>query len=311
MIWLLLGLASAHPLAPSVLRLSETETTVEAVFRTPRVRVAGTEVTPVLPCEVSSGPASRGIEGAVETRWTLACSSLVGRTAGVDGLEQAGTNALIDVRTSAGTDTVLLAGAQARYTIPPARRVGAVAADHLWLGFWHLLEGFDHLLFVLGLVVLVPVRRLVHAVTAFTLGHGCSLAAATLGFVSVPQGPVEVLIALSLMVVAAEVLRGGESVLGRFPWLVCVPFGLLHGLGFASALAATGLTGGSVLGALLGFNVGIELAQLGVVGLALAAGRLVGKPRGRVLAAAGWAGGGLAAMWVIERVVAVVRVGLG
>ena len=141
-----------------------------------------------------------------------------------------------------------------------------MAAAYLWLGVEHILFGVDHLLFVLALIILVRGwKRIALTVTAFTVAHSITLAAATLGFVNVPGPPVEAAIALSIALVAVEIVnsaRGRESLTARLPWLVAFAFGLLHGLGFAGALSEVGLPGHAIPVALLFFNIGVELGQL-------------------------------------------------
>jgi hydrogenase/urease accessory protein HupE len=146
-----------------------------------------------------------------------------------------------------------------------------VVASYAALGVEHILRGVDHLLFVLGLVLLVRGRReILWTITAFTLGHSVTLALATLGVVNAPTRLVEALIAASIVVVALELTRGrdlvddaarGLSLLLRRPWLVAFTFGLLHGFGFAGALAQIGLPRGEIPLAVLSFNLGIELGQ--------------------------------------------------
>ena len=142
---------------------------------------------------------------------------------------------------------------------------------YLLLGVDHILTGVDHLLFVLALMLLVQgLRSMVITITAFTLAHSLTLAGATLGFVHVPGPPVEAVIALSIAFVAAEILRrsrGKPGLTARYPWSIAFTFGLLHGFGFAGALAEIGLPQGSIPIALLFFNVGIELGQLLFVAL--------------------------------------------
>ena len=156
-----------------------------------------------------------------------------------------------------------------------------VARTYTVLGIEHILSGVDHLLFVLALVMLVRgTRRLVATITAFTLAHSLTLAAASLGFVSVPGPPVEATIALSIMFVAAEIVRarqGRPGLTQRYPWLVAFSFGLLHGLGFAGALAEVGLPPLSIPLALLFFNVGVEIGQL------LFVAAVLGRDGGRAL----------------------------
>lgn len=187
--------------------------------------------------------------------------------------------------------------------------------DYLTLGFEHIAGGLDHLAFVAGLLLLLVAagterrwRRLVGAITAFTLGHSLSLGAATLGLPAPGGAPVEVLIALSVVVLAAEVVhtwRGAPGLAARHPALIAAAFGLLHGLGFAGALAELGLPGQAVALPLLGFNLGVELGQLVAVAvLLLIAGAFAPLLRDRGRSAglvAAYALGITAAAWTIQR----------
>jgi hydrogenase/urease accessory protein HupE len=183
------------------------------------------------------------------------------------------------------------------------------------LGIGHILLGFDHLLFVLALLLLVDgTRRLIMTITAFTIAHSITLVFATLGFVSVPGPPVEAMIALSIVFVASEIIHGRQGRPGltqRYPWVVAFAFGLLHGLGFAGALAEVGLPQASIPLALLFFNVGVEIGQLlfiAAVLLLLALGRRVlamtgrHEPPGWLWRLPPYAIGGMASYWVFERV---------
>ncbi|HVY36519.1 MAG TPA: HupE/UreJ family protein [Polyangia bacterium] len=206
---------------------------------------------------------------------------------------------------SAGTPEVrVYGGAASRW-----RALRAIAADYTRLGVEHILTGFDHLLFVVALVLLVRgARPLLATVTAFTLAHSVSLAATVLGLVRVPAPPVEACIALSIVLVCAECLGPRTSLTRRAPWAVAFAFGLLHGLGFASALLDLGVPEQHVPAALLCFNLGVELGQLAVVaavsGLRAVAGRLGGDRRW-LRPALIYAMGSLAAYWSVERISAV------
>ena len=192
-----------------------------------------------------------------------------------------------------------LADAVGRYTI---------------LGVEHILEGIDHLLFVLGLLLIVSsTLMLVKTITAFTVAHSLTLGLATLGFVEFPTRPVEAAIALSIVFLAMEVVRGWrghESLTHRKPWLVAFGFGLLHGLGFAGALADVGLPQGEIPVALLFFNVGVEIGQLlFVAAVMLVQALLHWLMRRKTLRWPAWAEfvpvyviGTVGAYWVIERV---------
>jgi len=181
-----------------------------------------------------------------------------------------------------------------------------VLGQYLALGVEHIWLGIDHLLFLLGLLLLVQgARSTLLTVSAFTLAHSMTLAAAALELVTIPTAPVEICIALSVLLLAVETTRGSDTATRRWPWLVAFGFGLLHGLGFASALAEIGLPPNSVTLALLGFNLGVELGQVAVVG-AVALGQLVLGSRARVRTllahAATWLLGVSSVYWLLERV---------
>ena len=176
----------------------------------------------------------------------------------------------------------------------------------LFVGLRHMLMGWDHLAFVLALLLLVSGwRRLLVTITAFTVGHSVTLALAVTGRVVLPAAPVEACIALSVLLLAVELTHERETLTRRFPWLVAGAFGLLHGLGFAGALTEIGLPADGLLWALLSFNVGVELGQLAVAGAVLAGLRLVPRLPVRALA---YGLGGLSAAWTMERVMTVVWV---
>jgi hydrogenase/urease accessory protein HupE len=182
-----------------------------------------------------------------------------------------------------------------------------VAATYALLGVEHILSGFDHLLFVISLLFLVGFqRRLVATITAFTLAHSITLAASALGALSLRPPPVEATIALSIVLVAMEALQRDDTLTRRWPALVAFLFGLVHGLGFAGALAEIGLPARHATIALLTFNVGVEAGQLLVVAvcgvLLLAVRRLPRLEIGRQVAL--YAIGSVAAYWTIGRLAA-------
>lgn len=189
-----------------------------------------------------------------------------------------------------------------------------VMRGYLRLGVGHILGGVDHLLFVLGLLLLARGwRALLLAVTGFTLGHSLTLTLAALGFVRVPIAPTEAAIALSILFLAREALRPpGESLLRRFPLLVSASFGLLHGLGFAAALGETGLPEREIAWALLFFNLGVEAGQLVFIVAVLAGTALLmrlvagsdglaARIRGAIPIAGAWVIGVPAAYWFLQR----------
>jgi hypothetical protein len=270
------GSAAAHRLAPSYLELREAaDGSFAVLWRTPRVVARGARLAPELPCEAAEAPQATQEPGALVLRWSARCAGgLVGRELRVEGLAGSGTDALLRVAFADGRElqTVLTASRPA-FRVPARESAATVAQAYLRLGVEHLVSGLDHVLFVLGLVALLRGgRRLLLAISAFTLGHSATLAAASLGLVRVPSAPVEAAIAASLVAVALALTRpdaGAGSGLARRPAALPFGFGLLHGLGFAGALAAAGLPGHALPLALLSFNLGIEAGQLALVALAL------------------------------------------
>ena len=203
-----------------------------------------------------------------------------------------------------------------RFVGKPSPGAREVVTTYTVLGIEHILSGVDHLLFVLALVLLVQgTRRLLVTITAFTAAHSLTLAGATLGWLHVPGPPVEASIALSIVFVASEIVRarqGRYSVTQHYPWVVAFTFGLLHGFGFAGALAEVGLPQSSIPIALLFFNVGVEIGQLLFVGAVLtviAAGWRAGRRLRWSQPAWLWrippyAIGALASFWLVERIAA-------
>jgi hydrogenase/urease accessory protein HupE len=188
------------------------------------------------------------------------------------------------------------------------RSLAPIVRDYTRLGIEHILFGFDHLLFVVALAILVRSRRqLVATITAFTLAHSFTLAATVLGLVHVPVPPVEAAIALSIVLICAECLRPGDSLARAAPWAVAFAFGLLHGFGFASALLDLGVPEAHVPAALICFNAGVELGQLAIILVAIGVERLVLRlrlERSWQRPSLVYAMGGIAAFWSLDRVAA-------
>lgn len=201
--------------------------------------------------------------------------------------------------------TVQLRGARAWYS---------TAAEYTGLGFHHIMLGVDHLLFVLGLMLIVSSgRRLFKTITAFTLAHSLTLAVATLGLAHAPLEPLNAAIALSILFLGPEVVRvwrGETSLTIRYPWVVAFLFGLLHGFGFASGLSTTGMPRGELPFALLWFNVGVELGQIAFIGICLGMAKAFHVLEMRwprwVQRAPGYAVGVCGAFWTIQRVMLMV-----
>ena len=175
-------------------------------------------------------------------------------------------------RLEGGSISAMLAPADGNWTVPPPVTPGRVVKEYSLLGIEHIITGYDHLLFVFGLLVIArSMHRILLTVTGFTLAHSISLSLSALGFVHVPVAPVEATIALSIMFLAHEIgQHSAESLTDRYPLLVSCSFGLLHGLGFARSLGEIGLAQNEVLLSLLFFNVGVEIGQLLFIGTVLA-----------------------------------------
>ncbi len=194
-----------------------------------------------------------------------------------------------------------------------AGTTGRLAGTYFILGGEHILFGIDHLLFVLGLLLLVGgFWSLVRTITAFTVAHSITLGLAVLGYVPVDRAPVEAAIALSIVLLAREIVvghQGRKSLVHRYPWLVAFVFGLLHGLGFAGALGEIGLRSADVPVALLFFNLGVEAGQLLFVAALVVVARIVRQTTRaavrRFEPALGYALGALSTLWLLDRLPAV------
>jgi len=186
-----------------------------------------------------------------------------------------------------------------------------LAKTYVNYGIDHILLGIDHLLFVLGLIWIVKGGwRLAKTITAFTIGHSVSLAAAAFGIIGIAEAPLNACIALSIVFVGVEIIReqrGQQGLTSRYPWAVAFSFGLVHGIGFASALAGLGIERKLLPVALAFFNIGVEIGQLAFVFLVLA---LIWAHRRLSVTLPQWAGllpaygiGSVAAFWFIGRFV--------
>lgn len=265
-------------------------------------------------CKIE-GERQREFSGSnILTRFSLRCDgSVQGKTIGLKGLELSTTDALVRIAPiESAMQTVRLTPDQPTATLAKPSIISNVAATYTILGFEHILLGFDHLFFVLALVLLLKGGWLVaKTVTAFTIAHSLTLVGTTLGLLSLPSPPVEAVIALSIVFLAVEVVKskpGDLRLSERFPWIVAFLFGLLHGFGFAGALAEIGLPEGDVPLALLTFNLGVEIGQLVIVAVALAALYGIRKLRGQWLqptkTAMAYGIGIIATYWFVERMIA-------
>ncbi|MGI9291246.1 MAG: HupE/UreJ family protein [Gammaproteobacteria bacterium] len=309
--------AAADEINPALLEITETDSQrVDVVWKIPVKQDRGLGLTPILPEYLEPlGPASgrrAGVSGYVEySSWQTGGRSLSGETIVIDGLGRIQTDVLVRVSLADGTqhNTILRPGKKS-YTIPAVASRGEVAWSYWVMGTIHILEGVDHLLFLLVLLLIINgLWPLIKTVTAFTVAHSLTLALATLEVITIPSAPTEAVISLSIVLLAVEAVRKfqGELTLAeRFPWLIAFTFGLVHGLGFAGALAEIGVPPTEVPVALLMFNVGVETGQVMfviAVTLLLAGLRYLYQQSAQVFyRLTPYAIGSIAAFWTIQRI---------
>ena len=272
--WALAG--TAHEVRPAYLGITETAPgSYEVLWKQPLAGDRLLPLTPTLPehCAMALQRVADVGRSALVKRWRADCgdAGLVGHRIGIDGLSRTLTDVLVNIALADGTVASRLLRPEAPHFILTAGQ-GRAVLGYLLLGVEHLLFGIDHILFVIGLMFFISrLGPLVKTITAFTLAHSITLALSALELVYLPQAPVEAVIALSILFLAAERLRGVEdTITARHTWLVAFAFGLLHGFGFAGALADIGLPKAGALWALFLFNVGVELGQILIVAAALA-----------------------------------------
>jgi hydrogenase/urease accessory protein HupE len=318
-------LAVALPVAadefrPAYLQLKQLDdTTYDVLWKVPALDASTTlRLKPVFPqgTRQLSRPVGSFANNATVLRWRVAADGgLVGKAIMFPDLPGSRVDVLVRVERADGTEQLgRVLPVEPRFEVTASPGHFEVIKTYTVLGIGHILLGFDHLLFVLALLLIVDgTRRLIATITAFTVAHSITLALATMGVVHVPGPPVEALIALSIVFVAGEIIhvrQGRPSLTQRYPWLVAFTFGLLHGLGFAGALAEVGLPQNSIPLALLFFNVGVEIGQLLFIAAALlviAVGRRL--TTGMQAGAPEWLRrvppyviGTLASYWVFERI---------
>jgi hydrogenase/urease accessory protein HupE len=309
--------ACAHEVRPAYLQIDEVATgRYQLLWRTPVLAGMRLPVVLRLPDQVHdvAEPIAQELSDSLIERRVFEAGprGLAGKRIDFVGLQATITEVLVRVQLLDGThSTTLVRPSKPWVDIARSQGPLSVAGAYLSHGVEHILFGFDHLLFVLALILIVrSTRVLVWTITAFTLAHSITLSLATLGVVHVPGPPVEATIALSIILLACEIVRlkrGEPSLTARWPWVVAFTFGLLHGFGFAGALIDIGLPPGDIPLALFSFNVGVEAGQLifiGAVFAALAAARRIDFPsvvERHALSVATYAIGTMAAFWFIER----------
>jgi hydrogenase/urease accessory protein HupE len=312
------GIAEAHEIRPAYLQIDElTPGRYKLLWRTPVLSGMRLPVVLRLSDEVRSvtPPVTQELADSIVERYLVDAgpNGLPGKRIDFVGLQATITDVLVRVQLLDGTQSsALVRPSEPFVDIAVAQGRLSLATVYALHGVEHILLGIDHLLFVLGLVFLVGNRwMLVKTITAFTVAHSITLALATFGYANLPTPPLNAAIALSILFLGPEIMRarrGGTSLTIRRPWLVAFAFGLLHGFGFASGLAQTGLPQRDIPLALLSFNLGVEAGQLAFVALVLSLEQSfrvleIRWPRPVELLPA-YAIGGLGAFWTIDRVMA-------
>jgi hydrogenase/urease accessory protein HupE len=312
--------ARAHEIRPGYLQIDEIGPgRYQLLWRTPLLSGMRLPVVLRLPDEVRdvTEPAMQELSDSLIERQVIDAGprGVAGKRIDFVGLQATITDVLVRVQMLDGTRaTTLVRPSEPWVDIATSQGPPAVAGAYLRHGIEHILLGVDHLLFVLGLVLLVNNRwMLVKTITAFTVAHSITLALATFGYATIPVPPLNAAIALSILFLGPEIVRswrGGTSLTIRQPWIVAFAFGLLHGFGFASGLTQMGLPQNDIPLALLSFNVGVELGQLGFVALVLLLEKSfnvlgIRWPRPAELFPA-FAVGALGAFWTIDRLIVMV-----
>lgn len=310
-------IAYGHEVRPGYLELQQTASeTWSVLWKVPAQGDMRLSIHPRFPeaCALASEPIAFQANAAYIERTSIACKGgLAGHAIGVDGLSGTMTDVLVrSVRADGSVQVARLSPSAPAFVFESTPRSLMVARAYTVLGVEHILGGIDHLLFVLGLMLLVRNKwLLVKTITAFTIAHSITLAAATLGWMRVSQPPVEAVIALSILFLASELAkqhRGDAGLMERYPWIVAFIFGLLHGFGFAGALREVGLPESDIPLALFTFNVGVELGQLLFVGTVLVALAVLRRFLTRVPAwmhaMPAYAIGTMASCWLLQRMAA-------
>jgi hypothetical protein len=318
---LLMGLFPALPvnadeIRPALLDIKEQNTGLFAViWKVPTRGDRVLAITPQLPDSLTlvGSPSVQNIQDARIEHSTFKSNGkpLTGQSIVIDGLSALQTDVLLLIQLQDGTQhSAILRPGSPEFTIPLEASKLEVAGDYWRMGTIHILEGVDHLLFVLALLLIVTgFGQLLKAVTAFTVAHSITLALATLGFIHVPSAPTEAIIALSILFLATEIIHkhnGQISLTERYPWVIAFIFGLFHGLGFAGALSEIGVPQHEVPLALFMFNVGVETGQLLFIAVVLSLIAMLKRlpltaPQG-AWRVAPYAIGSVAAFWTIQRV---------
>jgi hydrogenase/urease accessory protein HupE len=306
---------SAHESRPAYLEITESPVSILRINWTRPTRdERALNIHPVFPkaCQSGENNSAYQLQGLIHERWVLNCgeNGLTGQEISIAGLSGTISDVLLRYQTADGSKHVKILDIKNPVFVIPsdATPVTNISPYYFRLGVLHILSGADHLLFVLGLLMLIRGSwNLVKTITAFTLAHSVSLIAVMLGYIHAPSAPVEAMIALSILFLACELVRENDDTLSRrLPWLIAAVFGLVHGLGFAGGLSEIGLPQEEIPLALFMFNIGVEAGQLlfviAAIGLVYVLRKFALLWIPRIEFATSYVMGSVAAFWFIERV---------
>lgn len=306
-----------HSSLPAYLQLREsTPGNFDVLWRVPAVDGPPAAIYPAFPlnCQIAKQAVLRQKLGLVEERASIQCGKL-GLSGGkieITGLTESITDVVVRITLADGkTVTRVLRPLEPSFEFRADDTAPAESYGYILLGTGHILGGIDHLLFVLCLVLVAyDFRVLLKTITAFTVAHAMTLALAVFNVLRLPQAPVEATIALSIVFLAAELARkqaGKEGLLYRQPAIVAFAFGLLHGFGFAGTLSQIGIPSREIPLALLSFNVGVEVGQIGFIVALLAFSYSIQSLEIRwplwTLRVSAYAIGSVASYWLMQRCV--------
>ena len=306
---------NAHEIRPGFLQIEQIDaTTYHVYWKIPRMGDAIPKIYLQYPegFEVTEAKRPNPIPGFVLYAYKMTSNEVLnGKVIGIDGLDKTLIDVLVNVNFLNGEKiSFMLQPDHTSEVIPDKETLLNTIKTYLVLGIEHILLGIDHLLFVLALLLITPgFKKLVKTITAFTIAHSITLSMSALGFIGLPGPPVEAVIALSIVFLALEVLKyhkGEQSLTIKYPWIIAFSFGLLHGFGFAGALADIGLPQTTIPSALLFFNVGVELGQILFILIVLALISLLNLKKTwpvYLKKIPAYAIGSIASFWLIERVV--------
>ena len=306
----------AHEVRPAFLQVIQTsENSYNVFWKVPSLGDGVPKINPVFApfFSIEELKQPNQIPGSVIYSYKISSTeSLQGTILRIEGLNKTLIDALVTIDYLNGEKvTFMLQPDKDSEIIPGESSTYEVIKTYTKLGIEHILLGIDHLLFVLALILITKGRwKILKTITAFTLAHSITLSLAALGYVNFPGAPVEAVIALSIVFLAVEIiknLKGKQTLTSKKPWLVAFTFGLLHGFGFAGALADIGLPQNDIPLALAFFNIGVELGQIAFVVVVLVFIKILSiKKEWPVIIKQipSYAIGSIASFWMIERVVA-------